>query len=95
MARSAALTSGFRWPLLGLFLTLIIVSVFLPVAFEVIEARLAWWSGFWGWWPSHLVAALIECVTSAVISTAAAVSYVELRRLKEGSGVGELAEIFS
>ena len=32
---------------------------------------------------------------SMVISVAAAVSYVELRQVKEGTSVDELAEIFS
>lgn len=39
--------------------------------------------------------ALVRSVVSVVTSVAPAVSYVELRQVKEGTSVDELAEIFS
>lgn len=42
-----------------------------------------------------VVAAMVQSIGSMVGSVAAAVSYVELRQVKEGTGVDELAEIFS
>lgn len=39
--------------------------------------------------------ALVRSVVSVVTSVATAVSYVELRQVKEGTSVDELAEIFS
>jgi hypothetical protein len=38
---------------------------------------------------------LVSTVWSMMMSIAAAVSYVELREVKEGTSVDELAEIFS
>ena len=42
-----------------------------------------------------IVAALVQSVMSMLLSVAAAVSYVELRQVKEGTSVDELAEIIS
>ena len=42
-----------------------------------------------------VLSTLLTTVTSVVISIASAVSYVELRLVKEGTSVDELAEIFS
>ena len=42
-----------------------------------------------------VLSALVQGVVSMVVSTATAVSYVELRQVKEGTSVSELAEIFS
>jgi hypothetical protein len=88
ISRSATLTAGFRWPLFGLFLILIIAASLIEWAIASIEPLLGVWSGL-------AVAAVVESVMSMVIATATAVCYVELRRLKEGTSVDELAEIFS
>jgi len=44
---------------------------------------------------AQLGAALVQTVVSMVLSIAAAVSYVELRQVKEGASIDELAQIFS
>jgi len=44
---------------------------------------------------AQLGAALVQTVISMVLSIAAAVSYVELRQVKEGASIDELAQIFS
>jgi len=44
---------------------------------------------------AELALALVQTVVSMVLSVATAVSYVELRQVKEGTSVEELAEIFS
>jgi hypothetical protein len=88
ISRSAALTSGFLWPLFGLFLILIIAAGLIEWAIASVEPSL-------GLWPGLFVAAFVESIMSMVISTATAVCYVELRRLKEGTSVEDLAEIFS
>ncbi|RWO58779.1 hypothetical protein [Mesorhizobium sp.] len=49
------------------------------------------WRGIVG----AVVDALVTSVTSMVMSIATAVSYVELRQVREGTSVDELAEIFS
>jgi hypothetical protein len=42
-----------------------------------------------------VLVSFVQALLSTVISTAAAVSYVELRQVREGASVAELAEIFS
>jgi hypothetical protein len=88
ISRSATLTAGFLWPLFGLFLILVIAAGLIEWAIAGIQPSL-------GLWPGLLIAAFVESIMSMVISTATAVCYVELRRIKEGTGVEELAEIFS
>jgi hypothetical protein len=88
MSRSRVLTKGSRWALFGLFLILIIIAM-------VIQSLLALAVVFFGGIVANLVAALVSTVLSMMMSIAAAVSYVELRQVKEGASVEELAEIFS
>lgn len=97
ISRSRALTKGNRWRLFGLFLIIGIAAIGLQVLFTVLfEGAIA--SG--GVSTTGVIAAavgssLLSTIISAVISVAIAVTYVELRRVKEGAGVDELAEIFS
>jgi hypothetical protein len=44
---------------------------------------------------ASVLVSLAQSVLSMLLSVAAAVSYVELRQVKEGTSVDELAEIFS
>ena len=88
MSRSRALTKGSRWSLFGLFLILIILALVIQSMSAVVVYL------FHGIIAAFL-AALVQTVVSMVISVATAVSYVELRQAKEGTSVGELAEIFS
>jgi hypothetical protein len=88
MGRSAALTSGSRWSLFGLFLILVIVSIAIEWLVGMVVPAL-------GTWLSLITEALVQSVLSMVISTATAVSYAELRQVKEGTSVNELAEIFA
>lgn len=89
MSRSRALAKGNRWSLFGLFVILFILAM-------VIQAVLGTIVFLFG---SSIVAsaigAVVSAVMSTVMSTATAVSYVELRQVKEGTSVDELAEIFS
>ena len=94
--RSRALTKGHRWPIFGLFL-IVFVLVYrqasgLGFGFSIClcgtgssicpHPRVA---------PGALVWAIIWVVASVAITA----TYIELRRIKEGTSVGELAEIFS
>jgi len=88
MARSAQLTAGSRWALFGLYLILIIASIAIQWVVGKIVPGLGTWIG-------TIVAVLVQSILSMVISTATAVSYVELRKVKEGTSVSELAEIFA
>jgi uncharacterized membrane protein len=88
MSRSRVLTKGSRWALFGLFLILIILAMVIQSVMMVIVVLL-------GGIVADVVAALVSTVLSMVLSVATAVSYVELRQVKEGTSVEELAEIFS
>lgn len=96
MARSRALTKGYRWPIFGLFLIALVLALALRVAlflgFSLVVLKIAPVS-------IPVVDATANAAVTAIIwtlvSIAATLTYVELRRAKEGGGVAELAEIFS
>ncbi|MER9696090.1 hypothetical protein NKJ16_29780 [Mesorhizobium sp. M0179] len=88
MSRSRALTKGSRWSLFGLFLLLFIIAMVIQSMVGVVVYL------FHGI-AATIVAGLVQSVMSMVLSVAAAVGYVELRQVKEGTSVDELAEIFS
>lgn len=88
MSRSRALTKGSRWSLFGMFLVLIIIAMVIQGAAGVLVYL------FHGI-AAVIVAGLVQSVMAMLLSVAAAVSYVELRQVKEGTSVDELAEIFS
>lgn len=88
MSRSRVLTKGSRWALFGLFLILIIIAMVIQ---WVMLAAVVLLGGI----IAEVAAALVQTVISMVLSVATAVSYVELRQVKEGTSVDELAEIFS
>lgn len=88
MSRSRALTKGNRWSLFGLFLVLGIIAMVIQWGMLLILV-------LFGGIAAEIGAALVQTVVSMVLSVAIAVSYVELRQVKEGASVEELAEIFS
>ncbi|TJV10002.1 MAG: hypothetical protein E5Y35_12645, partial [Mesorhizobium sp.] len=88
MSRSRALTKGNRWSLFGLFLILVIIAMVIQWGILVVLL-------LFGGILAELGAAVVQAVVSMVLSVATAVSYVELRQVKEGTSVDELAKIFS
>lgn len=88
MSRSWALTKGSRWSLFGLFLILFIIAMIIQWGMLLVLV-------LFGGLVAEIGAALVQTVVSMVLSIAAAASYVELRQAKEGTGIAELAEIFS
>ena len=96
MSRSRTLTRGHRWPIFALLLIVIVLFVVrqvgLALAFVFVLTVLTPISVL-------VVVALLGALVWAMIwmlaSTAITVTYMELRRIKEGTSVGELAEIFS
>ena len=88
MARSAELTSGNRWALLGLF---VIIVIILFIAQLVIGFVVALFGGI----IALVLGLVVQSILSTVFSTATAVSYVALREAKEGTSVQELARIFA
>jgi len=88
MSRSRVLTKGSRWALFGLFVILFIIAMVIQSVAAVVVV-------FFHGILAVILAALVQSVVSMVMSTATAVGYIELRQVKEGTSVEELAEIFS
>lgn len=88
MSRSRVLTKGNRWSLFGLFLILIIIAMVIQWGMLVVLV-------LFGGIIAEIGSALVQTLVSMVLSIATAVSYVELRQVKEGTSVDELAKIFS
>ncbi|MCI3134890.1 hypothetical protein [Phenylobacterium aquaticum] len=97
-SRSAALTKGSRWRLLGLFLILMIT-------FFVVEiAAVGLFGGFSGFAKSmasgsaisvvRLFSLLFSLIIAMLLHPGIAVLYSELRRIKDGVGAGDLAAVF-
>jgi hypothetical protein len=98
ISRSRALTKGSRWPIFGLLLVIAIAAGLLQAAFSLLfRFALATAGGLSGTgiFVGAVGGSLLSSIFSAVISVAIAVIYVELRQVKEGANVDELAEIFS
>ncbi|MIL10009.1 hypothetical protein BZU93_29560, partial [Salmonella enterica subsp. enterica] len=92
LSRSAELTAGSRWSLLGLFVIMIIMTILLYLVFWVAADFVEAVSGSVG--PIIMLAAS-SCLASILFSIFTAVAYVELRFVKEGADVKDLAEIFA
>lgn len=98
ISRSRQLTKGSRWSIFGLFLIIGIMAVVIQGGFSlVIGFTVASAGGISssGAAAGAVASSLVSSVFSTLISVAIAVTYVELRQVKEGTGVDELAEIFS
>lgn len=92
MKRSSELTQGSRWRILGLMITVIVSLWVLQLVLGLLSLAIM---PLLGTVVATGVAAMLSAVFSGIISIAAAVSYVELRYVKEGTDVKELAEIFA
>jgi hypothetical protein len=92
LTRSAELTKGNRWRLLGLGLAMMILrfAISFAIAFPL---------GVAGFAKGSLVMSLVELVasaiTTAISATGVAACYVELRRSGEGASFRDLAAVFA
>jgi hypothetical protein len=88
LRRSAALTSGSRWALLGLLIIIGIIMIVIQLVLGMIVLLFGALIGF-------VLGLIIQSLVSTIGATAVAASYVELRQAKEGASVGDLAQIFA
>lgn len=102
LGRSAALTKGYRWPILGAFILLFICASLLSLVLALVAGVLGvaalslgggdgWWGTLFGTlWQSLSTAATfgIPCIGVSLI-------YARLREIKEGTTVEDLAEVFA
>jgi len=102
--RSADLTRGHRWQIFGLFVIYVIASWIIGAIFNAISGMGA--IGYTGGDPAAVLdrtfsplfivfTVISSTVTTVIGATAIAVTYVELRRLREGGGAEWLRDIFS
>ena len=90
IARSAELTRGFRLPILGLLLILVGAQLVVgSVAGWIVSAVLT--GTLLTWW----VLQLVVVVMSGIYATAVAVTYHDLRVLKEGADTRAVSSVFS
>lgn len=92
MTRSSDLTDGNRWRMFALLLVTVVTVWILQMALWYLSIVM---TPLLGLVLADAVEAFFSSILSAFVSIAAAVSYVELRYVKEGTDISELAEIFS
>jgi hypothetical protein len=100
IGRSAELTKGYRWPIFGLLVLYTVFAYVVQIVFVLTFAALS------GGDPTQISAmdglgialgvasAAVAAVISLVSTVGVAALYFELRRVKEGVGVAELAAVF-
>lgn len=102
LGRSAELTENHRWAIFGLallyFLFAYAVQVVATMAYSAMQGGVgAGWAGLASnpvWLGFVGVSSVIQAVVSLISAVGTAVIYFELRRVKEGVDVGELAKVF-
>jgi hypothetical protein len=93
--RSAELTKGHRWAILGLALVIWLISMILGFAVMPLQSALIQpGAGFIAMAPVLLIQGVISVFTTTVIATGTASVYYELRSIKEGIGPEQLAAVF-
>ena len=97
MQRSMALTQNHRWAILGLVVLYVIAyMIVMAVVGALIGGSMASFSA--GAQPPLamlIILTLVGVVASVIGTVGAAAVYFELRQIKEGVGVTELAQVFS
>ncbi len=92
LGRAAALSRGYRWPIVGGLLLLLLVYVGLSILIGLLIGVIGGMLGVYTF-------IMTEAVTSAMINAFSAVFtallYARLREIKEGLGIRDLAEVFA
>lgn len=92
LTRSGVLTKGSRWRIFGLMMIYGVITVVIQL---VLTALIGGFSSGAAATPTAVVGSTVIAVLSGMIgATGAAVLYTELRRIKDGVGISELAAIF-
>lgn len=95
LGRSAELTKGHRWAILGLAVVVWIISFILSMVVLPLTAVLTIANaGMFSTAPAIALSGLINAVIATITATGTAVVYYELRSIKEGIGPEQLASVF-
>lgn len=91
MGRSAELTKEYRWPIVGLFILVVVISVVLTFVAGFLVAILA---GIGGPIFAGIGLAMINGLSYAFGGIVVALVYARLREIKEGVDVDQIASVF-
>ena len=96
-SRSIALTKEYRWPIVGLFLVMLILAIVIGGVFGLVGVVAT--AGFGpagviGAIASGAVMSLITGISYAIGGIAIALTYARLREIKEGVDVDQIAAVF-
>lgn len=102
LGRSSELTKGHRWPIFGLlalyFVLAYVVQILLGIGIGALAGQESGGSVLHGLSIANLIMAVATATTTAILSLVSTLGvaslYFELRRVKEGVGVDELAKVF-
>jgi hypothetical protein len=93
--RSAELTKGHRWAILGLAVVVWLISMILGLAIMPFQSALAQQgAGIAAMAPILLINGIVSVFTTTIVATGTASIYYELRSIKEGIGPEQLAAVF-
>lgn len=99
MERSADLTEGYRWAIFGLLLITLIFAYAVDIGVALLASSTA--TNLPSWFPPNMViiafgslSATSTALVTLINIVAIASLYFELRRVKEGVGVEDLAKVF-
>lgn len=102
MGRSAELTRGYRWPIVGLYIVFLIIFIVIAMVIGGVTAAMTFSLAATGTVPGAgniamlvLVQSLGNAISYGFMSVASAVLYARLREIKDGVAVDSLVEVFS
>jgi hypothetical protein len=99
LRRSSALTEGHRWAILGLAVLYTVATLVLHAVLNVVlpgsAVDLTILPSSAAWYVPTVALVLVQIVTSVLVAVGIAAIYFELRQIKEGVGVEELAQVFA
>jgi len=92
LKRSIELTKGYRWPLFGLILILMIINTVIGAAVGGIAGLAA--GAVLGPIGLVMINLVVQAFSGALFAVASAVAYHDLRIAKEGASVNDIAAVF-
>ncbi len=90
LGRSASLTKGYRWPIIGTLIVFLILLMVIGIAGGVVAAFVA----DIGVLVSMVILAIVTAVAGGLFGIAVALVYARLREIKEGVSVDQIASVF-
>ena len=95
LKRSAELTKGYRWQILGAFIVTMIAAWLLMLGIALVGMLLTAIAGALGAVVMLALSALMAAAIYGLLGTVSASIYTNLRAAKEGTSVDEIAQVFA